>query len=63
VGESCGLCRLGEGEENNVASGRGLAVQLREKRKKNSRGGPAVQLRKQRTKSRGRGGGYLGCRR
>jgi len=24
VGESCGLCRLGEGEEKNVASGRGL---------------------------------------
>ena len=45
MGESCGLCQLGEGEEKNVASGRGLAVQLREKRKKNSRGGPAVQLR------------------
>jgi hypothetical protein len=35
-----------------MAGGRGLAVQLREKRK-NSRGEPAVQLREQRRKSRG----------
>ena len=34
MGESCGLCRLSEGEEKNMAGGRGLAVQLREKRKK-----------------------------
>jgi hypothetical protein len=45
------LCRLGEGEEKNVASGRGLAVQLREKRKKKFKGraGCAVE-----------GGGGLG---
>jgi len=59
VGESCGLCRLGEGEEKNVASGRGLAVQLREQRRKfKGRAGCAVEK-----KIQGKGGGCLGCRR
>jgi hypothetical protein len=57
------LCRLGEGEEKNVASGRGLAVQLREKRKKKFKGRAGCAVEGAEKKIQGKGGGCLGCRR